>query len=160
GRLTPKTALAFGFAESGRALQQRLAGAEQNAFLVARDPTARNGFYTESASSVGLRHELGAFGLTATAETGRVWTGADPRLIGRLGYSIGSLTADRRFGPARVSLGVSRLSEEETVLGGRFTSAFTSGGARSWFVDGTAHFDLGGGWSAFGSYRLGRTSIP
>lgn len=160
GRISPKTAMAFGFAESGRALQQRLQGAEQNAFLVARDPSTRNGFYADAASSVGVRQELGAFGLTAIAETGAVWADRDPRIRGRSTYSIGALTADRRFGPAWLSVGLSYLAEEETVLGGRFTSAFTSGGARSWFVDGAARYDLGGGWRAFGSYRRGWTEVP
>jgi hypothetical protein len=45
------------------------------------------------------------------------------------------------------------------LLGGRFGTAFSSGGAASLFADATASFDLGGGWGAFASYRRGWTSL-
>jgi hypothetical protein len=159
-RITPSTAVAFGFSESGRALQQRLAGHAQNAFLVARDPMSRAGFFADASNSVGVRHTLGPVGLTVTSERGNVWaeglkqTVVDPR------YSIGSVTADRKIGPATLSLGASRLEEESTVLGGRFDPVLSSAGARSHFLDGTASFELGKGWGAFASYRRGWTSLP
>jgi hypothetical protein len=159
-RLTPKTALAFGFSQSGRALQQRLSGHEQNAFLVARDPMSRSGFQADASNSIGIRHNVGLTGLTVTGERGKVWDEGIKRTLGQPGYSISSVTADRKVGRANLSLAASRLDEEATVLGGRFSSAFSTAGATSHFVDASASYELGSGWSAFGSYRRGWTSLP
>jgi hypothetical protein len=158
-RLTPRTAIAFGFSESARTLQQRLSGQDGNAFLVARDPLSRNGFHADAASAVGLRHQLGSIGLTLTGERGEVFTPGLRARIAEPGYSLSGVTLDRRFGRARVSIGASRLDEAGTTLGGRFSSAFASGGATSAFLDAGTSFDLGRGWSAAGSYRRGWTRM-
>lgn len=159
-RLTPDTAIALGFSESGRALQQRLAASGSGAFLVARDPMARAGFHADAGSAVGLRHDLGPVALTVTAESGEVHGSDLRRTLGRPGYGIQSITLDRTVGPATLSFGMSRLREEDTVLGGRFSSTFSGRGATSHFLDGTASFDLGQGWGANASYRRGWTSLP
>jgi len=52
-RLDRKTAVAMGISESGKTLQQRLEGKAGNAFLVARDPMSRMGFFGDEATSVG-----------------------------------------------------------------------------------------------------------
>jgi hypothetical protein len=161
-RITPETALALGFSESGRTLQQRLTGNYGNAFLVARDPSAKMGFYGDGAASMGLRHDLGPVGLTVTAERGEVYQeGLErARRVAQPGYSIGSVTFDRRFGPATLAVGATRLQERETILGGRLASSFGAGGATSWFADASANVDLGGGWGAYASYRRGATALP
>jgi hypothetical protein len=51
------------------------------------------------------------------------------------------------------------MDEQETVLGGRLSSAFGTGGATSWFVDGSASFAIGRGWGAFATYRRGWTAM-
>jgi hypothetical protein len=158
-RLTPRTAVAFGLSESGRTLQQRLSGHEQNAFLVARDPMTRSGFHADASNSVGLRQDVGPVALTVTSERGKVWNQELIRQVQDPAYTISSVTADRRFGRARLSIGATRLDEQETMLGSRFSSAFATGGATSHFVDGTASFDLGRGWGAFASYRRGWTDM-
>jgi hypothetical protein len=81
-------------------------------------------------------------------------------MLGKPGYSVGSFTLDRKVGPALVSLGASQLKEESTILGGRFSSAFSSGGSSTTFVDGTIDANLGNGWGAFASYRRGWTAMP
>jgi hypothetical protein len=159
-RLSPETAVAFGFSESGRALQQRLSGHSQNAFLVARDPMTRSGFYADESNSIGVRHNLGALGLTVTGETGKVWNQGIKQVLGEPGYRISSATADRKIGRATLSIGASRLDEESTVLGGRFDSIFSGAGASSHFIDSNASYDLGSGWGAFASYRRGWTNLP
>jgi hypothetical protein len=159
-RLTPETAVAFGFSESGRALQQRLSGQSQNAFLVARDPMTRSGFQADGVNSMGVRHNLGPVGLTVTGETGKVWNQGIKQALGEPGYRTSSATLDRKIGRATLSLGASRLDEESTVLGGRFDSIFTGAGAASHFIDSNASYDLGSGWGAFASYRRGWTSLP
>jgi hypothetical protein len=159
-RLTPKTAVAFGFSESGRSLQQRLANSGQNAFLVARDPMVRSGFHGDDANSFGIRQSVGSFGLTATSERGNVWTPGIRQALGEPRYTVGSVTADRKVGPASLSLGASRLAEESTVLGGRFDALFSGAGATTYFLDSTAAVDFGRGWGAFASYRQGWTALP
>lgn len=159
GRLTPGTAVALGFSQSGRALQQRLADRSDSAFLVARDPMARAGFHSAGNSSLAIRQQLGPLALTVTAERGRV---DDPRRrpIPHLpGYSVHSVALDRSAGPIALSLGASRLTEEETILGARFASLFTSGGSRTWLADTSASAHLGGGWQAAAAYRRGWTSV-
>jgi hypothetical protein len=157
-RLGRNTAVALGFSESGKTLEQRLSGHHRNAFLVARDPISRMGFQADAASSVGLRHKIGPAGLTVTSERGEVQQPGFDRSIVQPGYSIGSLTLDRRVGPARLSFGASRLEEESTLLGARFSEMLGVAGATSWFADGSASVDLGRGWGAYAAYRRGWTS--
>jgi subtilisin family serine protease len=158
-RLSQRTAVALGISESGKTLQQRLAGAEGGAFLVARDPTTRMGFYGDSAGSLGVRQQVGRFGLTATAERGRVYQPVFNRAILEPGYNVGSLSLDRRFGPLLLTVTGTRLAEERTLLGARFSDSLGSGGATSWFADAGAALRLGRGWSATASYRRGWTTL-
>jgi hypothetical protein len=159
-RLTPKTALAFGFSQSGDMLRQQLAERWDNSFLVARDPTSRAGFNPSADTSIGLRHDIGPLALTLTSERGKVHMAGLWNRLDRPSYELGSLTFDRKIGPARLSLGASRLSEEATILGARFSSVFSNGGSRTLFADGTASLDLGAGLQAYAGYRRGWTSMP
>jgi hypothetical protein len=159
-RLTPKTALAFGFSQSGHMLRQQLAGRWDNAFLVARDPMSRTGFHPSADASIGLRHDIRPLALTVTSERGKVhMPGLRPRLDGP-SYNLDALTFDRKIGPARFSLGASRLSEQATILGARFSSVLSDRGSRTLFAEGTASLDLGAGFEAYASYRRGWTSMP
>jgi subtilisin family serine protease len=158
-RLTKQTMVALGISESGKTLQQRLAGAQASAFLVARDPMTRMGFYGESSGSLGVRQQLGRFGLTATAERGRVYQPGLNRAILDPAYAVGSLSLDRSAGRLRLTATATRLAEQRTVLGARFSDALGGGGATSWFADASAALDLGRGWSAYAAYRRGWTSL-
>ena len=159
-RIDPRTAVAMGFSESGRTLQQRLTGHDANAFLVARDPMARTGFHGDRTTSFGLRHDLGPVGLTVTGERGEVFRpDASLRPERQPHYDIASATLDRRFGPARLSIGASRLDERQTVLGGRLSNLFGNGGSTSWFLDAGAALRLRD-WRADASYRRGTTAMP
>ncbi|TFI57557.1 peptidase S8 [Sphingomonas parva] len=159
-RLTPKTTAAFGFSHSGRTLQQQLAGAWEAGFLVARDPMSRAGFHPDANASIGVRQDLGPVALTVTGERGKAYNPGFRPTVELPGYALGTVTLDRRLGRARLSLGASRLTEEATLLGARFSPAFSIGGTTTAFVDGAASLDLGRGWSAFASYRRGWTSVP
>jgi hypothetical protein len=158
-RLSPRTAIALGLSESGRTLQQRLSGQPGNAFLVARDPTADNGFHARAGSGIGIRHDFGPLAFTMTSESGEVYDSYAARRSRRSAYRATALIADRQLGRIRFSFGGSRLDEEATILGGRFSSAFSSAGSTSWFADGAASLDFGGGWGAYAGYRHGWTSI-
>jgi hypothetical protein len=158
GRLSAKTAVAFGFSESGRALQQRLSHQHGNAFLVARDP-ADNGFHARPGSSVGLRHDFGPLAFTMTSEGGEVYNRYAAQRFERSAYRANALFVDRKLGRMRLAFGGSLLDEEATILGGRSSSAFSNAGSASWFADGAASLNFGRGWGAYASYRHGWTSI-
>jgi len=158
-RLSKRTAVALGISESGRTLQQRLAGSEASAFVVARDPMTRMGFYGDAAGSLGVRQQVGRFGLTATAERGRVYQPTFNRALLEPAYAVGSLSLDRRVGPVLLTVAGTRLSEQRTVLGARFSDALGGGGATSWFADASAALDLGRGWRVDAAYRRGWTSL-
>jgi len=159
GRLSSKTAVAFGFSEGGRALQQRLSQQQGDAFLVARDPLSPSGFQTRTGVSMALRHDFGPLAVTMTTEGGEVYGSSPGPHTGRSAYRTTALVADRRLGPVTFSVGGSLLDEQATILGGRFSSAFSSAGSKSWFADGAALLDLGSGWNAYASYRHGWTSM-
>jgi hypothetical protein len=159
-RLSPRLSVALGLAESGKTLERRLAGHYPDAFLVARDPMSRMGFQGDSAGALGVRQRIGRNGLTVTAERGEVLQPGFDRSIVQPRYGIFSIAADRRVGRARLSLGASRLDEDATVFGARFSPLIGVGGATSWFADAEAAFALGGGWGASLGYRFGWTGVP
>jgi hypothetical protein len=158
-RLSPKTAVALGFSEGGQALRQRLARRQGHAFLVARDPAADNGFHARAGSSIAIGHDLGPLAFSMSSEAGEVHDPYPAQRSARSAYRATALVADRRLGRIRFSFGGSLLDEEATILGGRFSSAFSSAGSTSWFADGAASLDLGRGWGAYAGYRHGWTSI-
>lgn len=157
-RLDARTALAFGFSESGHALGQRLAERGGGAFLVARDPAARAGFTAGGNGSVALRRDLGIAAVTITAEQGEVRQPGLAPSLGRPTYSSGSISADRGFGPLHASLGLTRLTERQTVLGGRF--GFAPDGSATTFLDTSLRYDIGRLWGAEARYRSGSTRLP
>lgn len=155
-RITPDTAVALGISQTGRTLQQQLAETSENAFLVARDPMSRAGFHPRPFASISVRHSFGPVALSVTSERGKAVTTFE-RAHDTPGYTINSVTLDARQGAARFSLGASHLSEDETVLGSRFSPLLATGGARTTFVDAAAAVRLGRGWALHGSYRRGWT---
>jgi hypothetical protein len=159
-RLSPRLSVAMGLAESGKTLERRLAGHYPNAFLVAQDPMSRLGFQGDSAGSIGVRQRLGGVGLTVTAERGEVYQPGFDRAIVQPRYGIFSIAADRRFGRTRLSFGATRLDEQSTVFGARFSPLIGAGGATSWFADAGGTVALGRGWDASLGYRLGWTDVP
>ena len=159
-RLSDKTALAFGFSQSSQALQQQLSDYSGSAFLIATDPMVRAGLNANVASSVAFRHDFGPVAMTATGERGKLYDRALPgQSPEHLDYSLTGITAERQIGGLSLSVGASQLREAMTVLGGRFSSLFSSGGSRTTFVDATGHMDIGSGWQAFASYRHGWTRM-
>src|SRR5690606_25304457 len=98
------------------------------------------------STSIGMRHDLGPAALTVTSERGRVYMPSLARNLEEPRYWSSSASLDRRFGPASLSFGATRLSEEATVLGGEFSQLFGSGGATSTFFDVSAGVDFGSGW--------------
>lgn len=160
-RLTPQTKVALGISESGATLQRRLSDASGAAFLVARDIAAQPGFQTAPGTSAGVRHALGrSAGLTLTHEMGEALDMERAGFADRRGYRVSSVTFDRRLGAHGLSLGLSRMEEDSTLLGGTFSAAFYSGKATSYFVDAAADLRFGNGWTSGLAWRSGMTAAP
>ncbi len=158
-RLSQKTKVALGISEDAATLQKRLSDAADHAFLVAQDTRAQTGFQAVPGTSVGFRHALGRGGFTLTHEMGEV---AEPWTLrgDENGYRMSSLTYDRRIGAHKVALGLSRMEEDRTLLGGAFSSTFYSGRASSYFLDAGADLQLGSGWTSSLAWRAGLTRVP
>jgi hypothetical protein len=156
-RLGANATVAFGFSESARTLQQRLQGVGDAAFLVARDPMGRAGFQADSGIAFGVRQRLGSIFLTLAGERGGVLLLGLRRDMTDPRYALSGVSADRDFGPFNLSLGIARLEEDSTVLGGRL--AMAPAGARSLFLDAAARYEFGGDWVASARYRRGSTSM-
>lgn len=156
-RIDARTSAGFAYATGGRALGDRLDGdGAPGSFLVASAPGETPGFVTRQAASMAVRHRLGAFAITATAERGAV---ALPRAFGETapGYTIATIAGERRFGALRLKAGVGALDETGTLLGARLTPAFGQAGATTRFADLAAGLVLGDGWQADARWRQGWT---
>ncbi|MEQ7873651.1 S8 family peptidase [Sphingomonas sp. ASV193] len=158
-RLDPKTQVAFGFGSSAKAIERKLTGAEGGAFLVARDSNATNGFAARPTQAVAARRELGqGFAMSFSAEQGRA---IDQQYADGLShrYSLTGATIDKSFGRSSWgSLGIQRLQEHDTLLGGKLGGLLGGGGgASTLFVDGELRHDFGSGVSAAVQARRGWT---
>jgi len=163
-RLGSKASFAIGFAEGGQGLTARLTGQNAPAFLVARDPLTNLGFDSRAGSSVAVREQLGRWGVTGAVESGAALVRGDQEALPGVayryrpyGYSRVGMTVDRRFGPLGLWVGASRLAESDTLLGATFSAGLGAPRATSYFLDATARFDAGSGWSIGGAWRQGWT---
>jgi len=164
-RLSPKVQLGLTFAESPDGLVAQLQGQDRPLFLVAPLAAGDDGVFRRTDMSFALRRTLGpSWGLTVSGESGQAISGAPveqyndriarPRrdLVRSFGLAL-----DREFGPLQAVLGLNWMSEERTVLGGRFHDAFGGGGAETLFLDSAASWQFADGWRLVGSMRNGWT---
>jgi hypothetical protein len=158
-RVDNKTAVAFGFSEGAKAMERQLSGAGFiGAFVVAKDIAGEPGFTAQRGGSVALRHKFGGTGVTVSGETGNVWQDVRTSATGSP-YRWVSVAADRKFGSNWMSLGMSRLEEKQSLLGGRMGGVLGGGGSTSLFLDAEARRDLGNGWGAALTARRGWTDF-
>ena len=150
--LAPGTAIGFGFASGADALVAGWTGQAGPGFLLT-DP----GFGIDRAprASAALRQRLGALGISLSAENGR-FAAAVPGMTPPR-YDQMALGLDRRVGPVATTLGLTRLAERSTVLGGWFGGALGQPHATSWFADAAARWRGDGGWTLAGHWRRGWT---
>lgn len=158
-RLDGRTKAAFGMGQGAKAIERQLTDAEAGAFLIARDISADPGFQTRRGTSMAMRRNLGFAGLTVAAEQGKLWervrTSANDA-----NYRWTGVTLDRRFGnKGWASIGLSRLDEDETLLGGRLGSIYGSSGSSTLFLDLEGRRSLGNGWTATVMGRRGWTEF-
>jgi hypothetical protein len=139
-------------------MERRLSGVNAGAFLIARDVAGNPGFDAARGTSVALRRDLGVAALTVSGESGEVFSEQRTRAFGAP-YRWTAMTLDRRFGAQWLSLGVGRLDEERSLLGGRMDGLLGGGGAGTSFLDLETRRDLGAGWSAGLTARRGWTSF-
>jgi len=155
-RLDNKTAFALGFAEGAKSMERRLTGAEAGSFMIARDSAGTPGFDAKRGTALALRRDLGFAALTVSGENGEVHTEIPTSATGAP-YRWAALSLDRRFGNNWLSVGVGRLDEQRSLLGGRMGAVLGGGGAATDFLDLEARRSLGSGWSTSVSARRGWT---
>jgi hypothetical protein len=133
--------------------------------MIAPDAGGDNGMFRRTDASFALRREFGRWGVTLSAESGETVSGAALRHAAEMrgrrleeDVSAYGIALDRRFGAVELALGLSRLDEQNTLLGGRFHQAFGLSGARTLFADARLGFDFAPGWRLGGALRQGWTS--
>ena len=157
-RIDNKTAIAMGFAEGAKAMERRLSGAEAGAFLIAKDIAGDPGFSAKREGSVALRRNLGPVAVTLAGESGEIFQEIETSATGSP-YRWASVSVDRNFGRSWASIGLSKLDERQTLLGGRMGNALGGGGSSSLFLDVEGRRELGNGISATVSARRGWTEF-
>ncbi|HEV2595697.1 MAG TPA: S8 family peptidase [Sphingomicrobium sp.] len=157
-RLDTRTAIAFGFAEGAKAMERRLTGAAAGAFLIASDIAGTPGFLAKRNSSMAVRHRFGAVGFTVSGESGDVWQEVKTSAAGSP-YRLATFAADMSLGNHWFSLGMSRLDEKQSLLGGRMSPLLGAGGAVTLFIDSEARRNFGSGWTGTLAARRGWTAF-
>lgn len=164
-RVAPQTQMAFGYAQGANGLAAQLQGQERPAFMIASTGAGDSGMVARSDAAFAVRHQLGNWGLTASAERGSAYTASEWRreaeLAGRVldeNFASYSLSVDRAFGPLAGSLGLTWQDEGNTVLGARFHEGFGLSGSDSLFVDIAAGWQLTDDWRLAGNLRKGWTT--
>ncbi|WP_343613866.1 S8 family peptidase [Novosphingobium sp.] len=158
--LTPGATLAMAFAQGSDGLTAQLQGQSRPAFLIATNPLEDTGFVRTGQSALAVRHQLGAWGLTVSAENGRTqlstpWhQGAIPAALQKRDNATRlAMAVDRRFGTVETSFGASWMSEDHTLLGARLADTFGAQGADSLFLDSSLGWRPEGGWYLGAAWR-------
>jgi hypothetical protein len=152
--------IGLGLAHGAAAIARIVSGQDASPFLVAGEAREGHGFRQRTGSSMVVRQTFGSVGLTLTGEQGNALVA---ERIGtrihddRHDYVMMGATVDRRSGALMLSAGLSRLIEQGTVLGGRFSPALGGGGATSDFIDLSARAGSGEGWTLAAAWRQGWT---
>ncbi|MCK0127463.1 S8 family peptidase [Erythrobacter sp. F6033] len=163
-RISPDLQLGFAIAQGSKGLVGQLQGSDRAAFAIAPQAGNDSGFLASSDVSFAARREIGPWGLTVSAESGNAWLG-DNRRAGDVVFGVRErrptstfgIAADRSFGALDTNVALTWLSEEETLLGGHFNSAFGLRGADTLFLDGDAAWRFAPNWRLGASGRAGFT---
>jgi hypothetical protein len=164
-KLAPHTQVAFGFAESGDGLVAQLQGEDRPAFMIAGGAVGDPGLYRTTDASFALRRQMGRWGLTLSADSGKTWSAAYMHRAAemrgqrdRSGVSDFGFALDRRFGDVTTSLGLDWMREDATMLGAEFHDAFGLAGADTLFLDARAGWQFAGNWRLGAAVRNGWTT--
>ena len=163
-RIAPDTKLGFAISQSANGLVAQLQGTKRPAFRIAPQAGGDDGFFQSSEFALAARHQLGAWGLTVSADRGDAFLGAN-RQAGdvisgvkerRPTASIG-FAADRNIAGVDTMVSLTWLQEDDTLLGGHFHDALGIQGADTLFFDAEAGHEFARSWRIGGAYRHGFT---
>jgi hypothetical protein len=164
-QLAPNAKLAFGFAQSSDGLVAQLQGQDRPAFMVAGGSVGDAGLYRSTDASFALRRQIGRWGLTLSADSGKTWSAAYMHRAAQLrgerdrnGLANFGVSLDRRFGKLHTSLGLDWMREDATLLGAEFHDAFGLAGADTLFLDAQAGWDISPHWRLGAAMRNGWTA--
>jgi len=164
-QLAPHAQIAFGFAQGSDGLVAQLQGQSRPAFLIAGGSVGDAGLYHTTDASFALRRQVGRWGLTLSADSGKTWSAAymhrAAQMLGqrdRSGVSNFVAALDRRFGNLQASLGLDWMREDATMLGAEFHNAFGLRGADTLFLDAQAGWDFAPKWRFGAAMRNGWTT--
>lgn len=159
-RVDAKTSIAFGVSQGSGTLTAQLVGQTEPAFLVASADLT--GFRNESRSAGAVRHQIGGVGITAAIERGDVITrGYD--LVDTLAarqrspYDKAIVTLDKRIGAVAATVAATTLVEQNSLLGARFEGGLGAPRTTTRFLDASARWGFGAGWSLGATARHGWT---
>jgi len=163
-QVAPDTQIGLAMAQSASGLAKQLRGAQRPAFLIAPDAAVDAGFSGVSDIAFATRQTWGHWGVTVSAERGRVFQdsaqGPQIRPFGaleRLETETIGIAVDRQWRGFDANVSFAWLSEETTMLGARFSPVFGIDGANSVFVDGQFAQLIGAGLHIRASLRAGFT---
>lgn len=164
-RIAPGTRLGVAYRQGSDGLVAQLQGANEPAFLVATSPLDDYGFGRDDETALALRHQLGKWGLTFSADLAQARSGAPLQRVestverrGRGATMRYGLALDRSFGDFGAALGATWLSEQRTVLGARLHNSLGSRGANSVFLDASLAWKPAPQWRFGGYFRRGYTA--
>jgi hypothetical protein len=163
-QLSPETQLGFTISESASGLIAQLQGQDRPAFMIASKAGSDESLFRRTEASFALRRQLGDYGLTVSAETGRIVTGKNIWLTpqdehDQLNDRVNtvSFALDREIGSIKAALNLTYMDEERTVLGARFHDGLGQGGSQTLFLDQHASWQFADNWHLGGSLRHGFT---
>jgi Subtilase family len=162
-RIGPKTALALGISSGSEGLDRSLTADRTPAFLVA---DAGRGLEKAPLGAFALRHSIAGIGVTLAAESGdlQLWErgtfGPRSDRYNRYRYGAVTLGLDGQAGPLHLAGRMTRMTEDETILGARLDAVLGGGGATSWFADARATLTPAMHWTFGASLRRGWTQVP
>lgn len=164
-RIAPGTQIAFATREGAHGLTAQLRGTRQPAFYIAGEAASDSGFQRQSEIAAVLRREIGATGVSVSAESGALWLGnrrlAAEVLTGspreRFPLRSFGVALDRTFRGVEATFGASWLDEDATVLGAFLSPTFGARGADTLFLDAAGAVEMAPGWRLAAGWRQGWT---
>jgi len=120
-------------------------------WLIANAPADTPGFDAKRGIALGIRHQMGRWGLTVTGEQGSALRQQLGETTPR--YTLVTARADRALGVLRIGASLGMMRESGSVLGARFSSALGGGGASTQLADLDLALALDTHWTLRGQLR-------
>jgi len=157
-KLSANLSMGFGVGVSASTLRNSLTGRPAADFLLSENASQRSGINTRKPISLLLQQRLGIWRLSGSVERGSI-PSLEPRERDAE-YSLLGFHGHRHLYRGTFRLGIVRLMERDTVLGGKLDDLFGRDGSQTWFGDAAIDQSLGNGWTIAASLRRGWTVLP